>query len=55
MKASILTPPAVNIAVNKTISNELGITIHVIASQLSGHCDVNSKTKREQVRQGDHV
>ena len=26
----------------KSISNELDITIHVIASQLSGHCDVIS-------------
>ena len=34
-----LTRPAVNIAVNK---NELDITIHVIASQLSDHCAVSS-------------
>ena len=27
----------------KSISNELDITIHVISSQLSGHCDVTSK------------
>ena len=33
---SLLTGPALNIAVN----NELDITIHVIASQFSGYCDV---------------
>ena len=37
---NILTRPAVNIAMNKSISNELDITCHVFASQLSGHCDV---------------
>ena len=33
----------------KSISNDLDITIHVIASQLFGHCDVisNRSTKRE--------
>ena len=37
-----LTRPVVNIALNKSISNELDITIHVIASQLPGHCDAIS-------------
>ena len=36
----LLTRPIVNIAVKKSISNELDITIHVIVSQLSGHCGV---------------
>ena len=31
-----------NIAVIKSISNELDITCHVFASQLSGHCDVTA-------------
>ena len=38
----LLTRPAVNIAVNKMISNELDTTINVIASQFSGHCHVIS-------------
>ena len=45
----ILTRPVVNIGVNKPISNELDITIHVMASQLSGHCDViNNRLGRHQ-------
>ena len=46
----------------KTISNDSDITIHVIASQLSGHCDVISnqlwrhqQNKSKQVRHGDDV
>ena len=39
-KKLFLTRPAVNTAVIKTISNELDITIHVIASHLSRYCDV---------------
>ena len=39
----------------KSIFNELDITIHVIASQLPGHCDVISRTKIERVRYGDDV
>ena len=35
----VLIRPAVNIAVNKSIYNELEITIHVIASKLSRYCD----------------
>ena len=35
----VLTRPAVNITVNKSIYNELEITIHVIASKLSRYCD----------------
>ena len=37
-----LVRPAVNITVKKSISSELDIAIHVIASQLSGHCDAIS-------------
>ena len=32
----------------KSISNELDIIIHVTASQLSGHCDVNGRLWRHQ-------
>ena len=47
----------------KPISNELDITIQVIASQLFGHCDVinkqlwpsSSRMKTERVRHGDDV
>ena len=44
----------------KSISNELDITVHVIASQLSGHCDIISNRlwrhqQRESVRHGDDV
>ena len=37
-----LIRPAVKTPSIKSISNDLDITIHVIASQLSGHCDVIS-------------
>ena len=35
-----LTWPATNVAMNKSISNELDITFHMLAPQFSGHCDV---------------
>ena len=53
---------AMNIAVNKFISNELDIIIHVTASQLSGHCDfisidcdIISRTNTQQVEHGEDV
>ena len=39
----------------KSLSNELDITIDVIPSQLSGHCDVINRTKTERVKHGDDV
>ena len=45
----ILIWPAVNIALNKSISNELDINFHVIASQFSDQCDViNNRLLRRQ-------
>ena len=38
--SDFFTQLAMNITVKKSISNELDITIHVIASQLSCYCDV---------------
>ena len=38
----VLTRRAVNTAVNKIISDELDINVHVIASQLFRYCDVIS-------------
>ena len=40
----------------KSVANELDITIHVIESQFSSHCDViSTRTKTERVKHGDDV
>ena len=38
----LLTRPAVNVVMNKSLCNEFYITYHVLALQLFGRCDVSS-------------